>query len=197
MLLLSSDSDREPDQRLCESTKAILFFGTPHRGNEFSDLGETMRRVASAVGFDTAKQNIRTLEIDGGILEECHRRFQLLQSRQNIEIYTFHETHGVTGISYLGLNHKASQVSALRTFHPADIVRPQVVPDVSAFFTGTETICSLDANHIDLCKFSSKQDVGYQRITYALTSVFDDLSRTGQTMVDKEKIIEKNRSKNR
>ena len=115
MLLLSSDSNRESDQRLCKSTKAIIFFGTPHRGSEFSDLGETMRRVVSAVGFDTAKQNIRTLEIDSGIWEECHRRFQLLQSRRNIEIYTFHETHGITGISYLGLNHKASQFNSMRT----------------------------------------------------------------------------------
>ena len=108
MLLLSSDSDSESDQRLQNCTKAVLFFGTPHRGSEFSDLGETIRRIVSAVGFDTAKQNIRTLEIDSGMLEECHRRFQQLQSRQKIQIFTFHETHGITGISYLGLNHKAS-----------------------------------------------------------------------------------------
>lgn len=68
-----------------------------------------MRRIVSAVGFDTAKQNIRTLEVDSGMLEECHRRFQQLQARRNIEIYTFYETHGLTGVSYLGLNHKASQ----------------------------------------------------------------------------------------
>jgi ankyrin repeat domain-containing protein 50 len=65
-----------------------------------------MRRIASAVGFDNAKQNIRALEIDSGMLEVCHRRFQQLQSTRNIEIHTFHETHGVAGISYLGLNHK-------------------------------------------------------------------------------------------
>ena len=70
-------------------------------------------------------------------------------------------------------------------------MRFKVVPDVSAFFTGTETIGSLDANHIDMGKFSSKQDVGYQRNAYALTSLFDDLSRTEQTRVDKEKVIEK------
>lgn len=109
MLLLSSDTDREFDRNLFESTNAIMFFGTPHRGSGFSDLGETMRRIVSAVGFDTAKQNIRALAIDSGMLEECQRRFQLLQADRKIEIYTFHETHGVTGISYLGGTDKASQ----------------------------------------------------------------------------------------
>lgn len=110
MLLLSSDTDREFDRNLYESTKAIMFFGTPHRGSGFSDLGETMRRIVSAGGFDTAKQNIGTLAINSGMLEDCHIRFERLQIRRGIEIYTFHETHGVKGISYLGLNHKASQL---------------------------------------------------------------------------------------
>ena len=104
MLLLSNDSDREDDKQLCDSTEAVLFFGTPHRGSPLADLGGTMRRTASAVGFDAAKQNIGALAIDSDRLEECHSRFQQLQSRQNIEIHTFLETHGVTGISYLKLN---------------------------------------------------------------------------------------------
>ena len=106
MLLLSSDSGKETDKQLCESTKAVLFFGTPHRGSSFADLGETMRRIASALGFDTAKQNIRTLEIDSGMLEECQKRFQQLTLRRNIKIHTFHEARGMTGISYLKLNNK-------------------------------------------------------------------------------------------
>ena len=106
MLLHSNDSEWDNDRHLCGSTKAVLFFGTPHRGSGFADRGETMRRIASAVGFDTAKQNIGALEIDSGMLEECHRRFQQLQSRQNIEIHTFHESYGLTGFSYSKLNRK-------------------------------------------------------------------------------------------
>ena len=106
MLLLYSESDRELDKKLFNSTKAIMFFGTPHRGSDFADLGETMRRIASAAGFDTAKQNLRALEIDSGMLEECHRRFQQLQSRHNFQVYTFQEARAVAGIAYLGLNRK-------------------------------------------------------------------------------------------
>ena len=91
------------------ATKAIVFLGTPHRGSEYTDMGEILRRIASATGFDTAKQNIGTLEIDSGILIECHRRFQQLQTRQGIEICTFQEERGMTGISYLGLNQKVNE----------------------------------------------------------------------------------------
>ena len=106
MLLLSSESDRDFDKSLVQSTKAIMFFGTPHRGSDFSDFGETVRRIISAAGFDTAKQNLRALEVDSGVLEECHRRFQLLQTRQDFDIITFQETRGVAGIAYLGFNRK-------------------------------------------------------------------------------------------
>lgn len=108
MLLLCSESDQRLDKMLLDSTKAIMFFGTPHRGSDFSDLGETLRRIVSIVGFDTAKQNVRTLEVDSGVLEECHRRFQQLQSRYNLGIFTFQETRGVTGIAYLGFNRKVN-----------------------------------------------------------------------------------------
>ena len=110
MLLLCSESDLDFDRKLIQSTKAIMFFGTPHRGSDFSDLGETIRRIASAAGFDTAKQNLRALEIDSGLLEECHRRFQHLQNRRKFEIVTFQETRGVAGIAYLGMNRKVKSM---------------------------------------------------------------------------------------
>ncbi len=195
MLLLSSDSDRKIDKTLYKSTRAIIFFGTPHRGSEFSDLGETLRRIASAVGFDTAKQNIRTLEIDSGILEECHRRFQQLQARQNIAIHTFQETQGVTGISYLSLNHKVNlSNSGTGVRATADILGFKIAPNFSSSFTGTESICSIGANHMTMCKFSSKEDVGYIRFTYALN---DSLSRFDSTSLGKRIAIEQDKTEAR
>lgn len=116
MLLMCSEGDRDVDNALVRSTKAILFFGTPHRGSDFSDLGETLRRIASAAGFDTAKQNISTLDVDSGVLEECHRRFQKLYSQYSFDIFTFQETRGIAGIAYLGMNRKVS-VSDRFLFH--------------------------------------------------------------------------------
>ena len=114
MLLLSNDSNRKVEKAVSQSTKAVMFFGTPHRGSEFTDLGETIRRIVSAAGFDTTKQNLRSLEVDSGMLEDCHRRFQQLQSRQGIEIFTFQENRGVAGVAYLGLNSKVNLCCIIR-----------------------------------------------------------------------------------
>jgi len=187
MLLLCSESDQRLERMLLESTKAIMFFGTPHRGSDFSDLGETLRRVASAVGFDTAKQNVRTLEVDSGVLEECHRRFQQLQSRENLGIFTFQETRGVTGIAYLGFNRKVNSLyfTPLNFGYMANIKALKVVADASSQFTGTEQICSIDANHMDMCRFSSRDDIGYRRVTDVLLSILEPLSNSaGRRMED-------------
>ena len=106
MLLRASESERERERNVYESTNAILFLGTPHRGGNFVDLGETARRIVSAVGFDTGYQNIRDLAIDSQTLEDYQERFLKLYSRKKFEICTFQEAHGMKGTSVLGLNQK-------------------------------------------------------------------------------------------
>lgn len=43
------------------STRAVLFLGTPHRGSELAPLGNTIRRIVGALGFDTNDRNISAL----------------------------------------------------------------------------------------------------------------------------------------
>ncbi len=52
----------------------------------------------------------------------------------------------------------------------------KVVADASSQFTGTEQICSIDANHMDMCRFSSRDDIGYRRVTDVLLSILEPLS---------------------
>ena len=106
MLLRANESERERDQNIYRSTNAILFLGTPHRGGNFADWGETARRIVSAVGFDTSHQNIRDLAIDSPMLEDCRERFFKLHNRRKFEICTFQEGCGMKGTSLLGLNQK-------------------------------------------------------------------------------------------
>lgn len=40
--------------------------------------------------------------------------------------------------------------------------------DVSSRFTGTETRFSINANHMDMSKFSSKEDDGYRKVSREL-----------------------------
>ncbi len=106
MLLRASESERDRERNIYESTNAILFLGTPHRGGNFVDLGETTRRIVSAVGFDTGYQNIRDLAIDSHTLEDYHERFLKLYDRRKFGIRTFQEARGMKGTSLLGFNQK-------------------------------------------------------------------------------------------
>src|SRR6266516_1914630 len=112
MLLRASESDRKDQQGLCNSTHAILFLGTPHRGSEFTEMGETIRSIISLAEFDTANQNIRALEIDGALLENCDERFQKLRNRCRFEIHTFQEARGMKGIQILNLNEKVAMYNS-------------------------------------------------------------------------------------
>lgn len=106
MLLRASQSKRDREREIYDSTNAILFLGTPHRGGNFVNLGETVRQIVSATGFDTAYQNIRDLAIDSHTLEDYHERFLNLDDSRKIEIRTFQEARGMRGTSVLGLNNK-------------------------------------------------------------------------------------------
>lgn len=107
MLLRADESNQERDQDLGRSVKGMIFLGTPHQGSSMADFGETMRRIASVVGFDTAKQNIKALEIDSDSLQECQRRFVLLRKRRtDLDICIFQEGRGMTGVGYLNLGEK-------------------------------------------------------------------------------------------
>lgn len=106
MLLRASRSDDKSYQDVFMSTNAIFFFGTPHAGSQFADLGDTLRRIVGAIGFDTADQNLLTLKPDSVMLEQCREEFHILYNRARFEVYTFQEAHGMKGIGFASLNDK-------------------------------------------------------------------------------------------
>jgi ankyrin repeat domain-containing protein 50 len=109
MLLKAWDGEQESVRQLFGSTLAVLFLGTPHQGSKYSSPGEVIRRLVSAVGFDAASQNIRTLEIDSPILEDCDQRFQKIHKRGGFRVFTFQEAHGMKGTQILNLNQKVCE----------------------------------------------------------------------------------------
>ena len=52
-----------------------MFPGTPHRGSDHASLGDTVRRIVSAVGFDTHGQILQALQPGGEILELAREEF--------------------------------------------------------------------------------------------------------------------------
>lgn len=113
MLLRASESETERERNVYNSTQAILFLGTPHRGGNFVAYGEIARRIVSAIGYDTNSKNILDLAIDSHVLEDIHERFLKLYRRKKIEIRTFQETRGMKRTSLLSLNQKVLHSSLL------------------------------------------------------------------------------------
>lgn len=103
----AADADSEPETlEIFTSTEAILFLGTPHRGSTKAGIAEEFRRIAAASGFDTSDHNIRALKVNSMELQLIHELFMKLYEQRNrrFQVFTFQETKGVAGISYLGLN---------------------------------------------------------------------------------------------
>jgi hypothetical protein len=116
MLVQASFDDIKGSRDLFESTKAVLFLGTPHAGSPFAGMGDTLRGIVKAVGFSTANQNLRDLNPDSAMLEQCRVNFQTLHRRGGFEVYTFQEELGMTGIGIA----KADNKGCSHTLHDVD-----------------------------------------------------------------------------
>ena len=81
-----------------------MFPGTPHRGSDHASLGDTVRRIVSAVGFDTHGQILQALQPGGEILELAREEFCELWREKGFTVRTFQESQGIAGVR--GLNGK-------------------------------------------------------------------------------------------
>ena len=115
-VLRRAASDEDPALRdIYNSTEAILFLGTPHRGSNKAEYAEIVRKIVSVSGFDTTDQSIRALQVDSSELALIHELFMKLYGRQDrhFKVFTFQEAKGVAGISYLKLNERVSHCGQL------------------------------------------------------------------------------------
>ena len=86
------------------STRAVFFLGTPHRGSDWTELGNTVRRIISAAGLDTASQNLHTLRFDSPELEMCQESFLQLHIDKKFQVRTFQEGQGLAATSLFRMN---------------------------------------------------------------------------------------------
>ena len=91
-----------------DSTHAVIFFGTPHRGSDLTSWGLLLSNIAEAVQLDTNSAVLRDLDPTSGSskLEEMRLDFDdiLRDSRRSRElrIYSFQEEEGMTGLKAFG-----------------------------------------------------------------------------------------------
>jgi len=90
----------EEDQDLrdiYQSTYAIIFFGTPHRGSSYAQMGVLARDIAVAAGFDARDTLIRSLKPDAEMLALLREEFSRMLYDRAFKIYSFQEGQGFKG----------------------------------------------------------------------------------------------------
>ena len=91
-----------------DSTHAVIFFGTPHRGTDLASWGFLLSNIAEAVQLDTNNAVLRDLDPTSGSskLEEMRLDFDdILRDDhrfRELRIHSFQEEEGMTGLKMFG-----------------------------------------------------------------------------------------------
>lgn len=155
MLMLSSTSEVEQQKGIIESTAAIIFLGTPHRGSpELSAIGEWARSMLSNLHIQTTSTILDALGLKTTDLERTHDSFNRLWRQYDFRVKTFEESFGLTGID-LGVlgNRVVSHESSL-------IGDPR------------EQAETLQANHIQMCRFKGVHDPNYRKVAGDIRGIY-------------------------
>lgn len=87
-----------------ESTRRILFLGTPHRGSSMVKWGIMAERLVKAAGFDTNDAILKQLMNQNPELGNLNEQFISLLKNEVFDVTTFKEASGMEGV--YGLNGK-------------------------------------------------------------------------------------------
>jgi WD40 repeat protein/pimeloyl-ACP methyl ester carboxylesterase len=139
-------------QDIVRSMASVLFLATPHRG---TDLAEILNRMLSAT-FRFPKKFIQELSRSSQTLEELNEQFRHVAPR--LLIHSFYELRP-TSVGPVKLMILERQSSILG--YGEEISRP------------------LEADHHEVCKYSSMDDPNYIAVRNALMAIVQDLRIRG------------------
>ncbi|KAL8697637.1 MAG: hypothetical protein Q9224_002209 [Gallowayella concinna] len=133
------------------SARAILFLSTPHRG---TNLAELLNRILAVSVFNhSAKQYIAELKQNSSALQDINEQFRHIAS--NLNIFSFYETQQTAvGPRKMMVLEKDSSILG----YPNEVSKP------------------LEADHHNVCKYSSQQDPNYVSVRNALKSLLRNLA---------------------
>ncbi|KAF5702758.1 RGT2-Sensor of high external glucose concentration [Fusarium mundagurra] len=160
MLALSSTSDTASLKGIVECTAAIIFLGTPHRGSpELSAVAEWARSILDTFHFQTTSAILDTLGLKTTDLERAHEAFSRLWLQYDFRVKTFQEGLGLTGIRLGVLGNK-------------------VVPhDSSLIGDSREHAETLQANHMEMSRFSSSHDPNFVKVAGEIVDIYTAIER--------------------
>lgn len=158
--LVESKEDPDPiNKRLYERTRYILFLGTPHRGASITDWGIILANVATITLQDVDKKVLIALGTNSEILENVQKAFRRILDDRKLQILSFQEERGISGVK--GLSSK-------------------VVEDYSSKMESSyETVQTIDANHVEMARYGTRDDDGYNKVHGALRIILEKLE-TGE-----------------
>ncbi|KAK5994162.1 FAD-dependent monooxygenase prx3 [Cladobotryum mycophilum] len=133
--------------KACQSrTRLIIFLGTPHRGSSYAGWGKTASNLVRLVLQDSNKKIVETLEVNSEVLDNIQEEFKQLADIHRFKIHSFQEARAVSGIK--GLNAKVVDDFSSKVDLPSTL----------------ETVESIDADHRQMVKCTSKDDDRYRAI---------------------------------
>jgi hypothetical protein len=135
-LLICREGDMTLENVL-QSTLGIIFMGTPHVGSDLAEWGYKIATYLNVVR-KTNSEIMGVLKQRSEVLSAVQQFQKLLQKDEvSIGVYCFFEEKAVIGVGTI-----VTQQSAVLNQFPCQ---------------------SIAANHMDMTKFSGKNDDGYQR----------------------------------
>ncbi|OBT63788.1 hypothetical protein VE03_06953 [Pseudogymnoascus sp. 23342-1-I1] len=133
---------------ILQSTKAIVFFGTPHAGSEHADLLSVVAKIISGFGSMSMidrvcgkirKSLIRDLGSRSGKLEEISISFT--ERIQNLDIISFYEEYAISPLTTPVVQRSSARIG---------------VPN--------EDLIPLSGDHKDMCRIDNEHTLAYRRI---------------------------------
>ncbi|KAI0517818.1 TPR-like protein [Xylaria bambusicola] len=137
-------------------TKLAIFLGTPHRGSSSAGWGVIASNLAKLAFQDSNKRIVQSLEPNSEVLDNIHDEFLKLLHSATIKVHSFQEAKAMSGVK--GLDGK-------------------VVDDYSSKIGSPifETVESIDANHMEIARCTSRTDPRYE----AIIGVIKQFMRSG------------------
>ncbi|KAI1734075.1 WD40-repeat-containing domain protein [Xylaria scruposa] len=148
-------SREERFRHVYKSTRALLFFGTPHRGSSYTELALTATKIVKMAGLDANKKILRSLSSDATHLRVLREDFVEVLKDLDPRIFVFQEGLGYT---------------AFRLFNR------KVVDEFSSALDVGEQKGTISANHVNMCRFKGEKDEGYVMVKAALELAISEIS---------------------
>ena len=127
----------------------IVFLGTPHRGSQSASIGRMAYQITTIATRQPNRKLLRALEKNSDTLEQVGNSFlQTLEGHQKIQVYSFREEKETRRFLFFNT-----------------II---VEPDSAKIGLSKEEVNSIPANHSDMTKFSSPEDIGFKRVSAQL-----------------------------